>query len=545
MKQKLLLFFFLTLLAGRGYSQCYENDEPKVLLVGDSWAWFMLVDSTFSQVFDRWGMSNYTFSSNATIAENGAETDDFQKADKQAEIINQLNANPSIKAIHLSIGGNDFLGDWNVSLSQGAVDTLVRAVADRLDSVVRFLKSTKPDIKIMLSGYVYPNFEEVIHDAGALSTNHPFYGTWSGMGFPTFAQINGLLNMESDSLEIYANKDPQVEYVKATGLMQYLHGQTSPLGVPPGGTYPPFTVPMPFGDSTYPSPKTMMRDYGIFKDCFHLSPAGYRDLIGYQFQKFYHKFMMDDLYLLSENNTQTGTVSSAGATNSTLSLGESSGEQFASVLSFNTTTMADTTLAKASIFLCRQSLTGSNPLTGPLQVKVKNGSFGTTVDVEAADFSATGDATDAPCQFGRNDNDGYWIRLDLPTSILHHITNAAPTQFVVSAPGFTGGKVDFKNSSDPEFAPVLNLKYGEYPSGIKETENKQFSIYPNPTSGLLNIVAGNELITQVEISNLMGQVVLQPTYNNGSINIQALSSGMYLLNITTKTGKTSQRFVKE
>lgn len=91
--------------------------------------------------------------------------------------------------------------------------------------------------------------------------------------------------------------------------MQYLHGQLTPLEVAPGGTYAPLSVPMPLGDPSYPSPQTTMRDYLFFKDCFHLSTQGYKDLVGYQTQKFYHKFLMDDLYLLSDP-AQTGSVSS-------------------------------------------------------------------------------------------------------------------------------------------------------------------------------------------------------------------------------------------
>jgi hypothetical protein len=109
-----------------------------------------------------------------------------------------------------------------------------------------------------------------------------------------------------------------------------------------------------------------------------------------QVQKFYQKYLMDDLYLLSENNTQTGSVSSSGAVADSLLLGESSGNSFSSVLSFNTANMADTTLKKASIFLRRKSLAGTNPISNTLSVKVKSGNFGSTVNVEAADYSATG-----------------------------------------------------------------------------------------------------------------------------------------------------------
>ena len=67
--------------------------------------------------------------------------------------------------------------------------------------------------------------------------------------------------------------------------MQYIYGQEEPLGVDPGGTYAPFFQPLPFGDITYPSPKLSMRDYGLARDCFHLSPEGYIHMIDYQTRK--------------------------------------------------------------------------------------------------------------------------------------------------------------------------------------------------------------------------------------------------------------------
>ncbi len=540
-----LLLLLLTLGFSKGFAQCAEQSEPKVLLVGDSWAWFMNTESTINSVFDTWGHSNYTFVSNATLAENGAQTDDFQKADKQAEILNQLTSNPSIEVVHLSIGGNDFLGDWKVSMSQGATDTLEDAVFVRLDSVIRFIKTCKPGIRILWSGYVYPNFGEVIEDLAPFQTTNPFYNTWADMEFPTFIQINSLLNKISDRMEVYAANDPQVDFIKCTGLMQYAYGQNSPLSVPPGGSYAAFSLPLPEGDPNYPSPKTTMRDYGFTKDCYHLSTNGYKTLIAYHTQKFYHKYLMDDLYLLTENNTESGTVSSTGSIDTSMFIGEVSGEQFATVLTFNTTSMADTTLQKASIFLRRKTVTGSNPVSsGSIQVKIKNGSFGSSATLEAADFSASADATDNPCVFGSYSNDGDWVRLDLPVSVLTHINNSAPTQFIITAPGITGGKETFYNSSDPDFAPVLNLKYGQTPSAINEPAASAFSVYPNPTSGLLNIENSGETITKIEISNLLGAVVMRPQVQN-TINIANLPAGTYLLSVTTKKGTSSQRLVKE
>lgn len=535
------LCFFIT----QSFSQCSETNQPKVLLVGDSWAFFMNTESTINSVFKTWGFSNYKFISNATLAVNGAQTDDVMKASVQNEIQNQLNANPSIEVVHLSIGGNDFLGDWKVSMTQGQTDTLRDAVFERLDSIVRFIKSCKPGIHVLWSGYVYTNFEEVLTGASGIGQANQFYNTWSGMEFPTALQLNTLQNNQSAQMSAYAANDPQVEYIEANGLMQYLHGQLTPLEVAPGGTYAPLSVPMPLGDPSYPSPQTTMRDYLFFKDCFHLSTQGYKDLVGYQTQKFYHKFLMDDLYLLSDP-AQTGSVSSTGNVSATPYIGESGGEQFATVVSFNTIAMADTTLKKASIFLRRKALTGTNPVSAnSFQVKMKSGNFGGTANVEAADFTDAGDATGSACNFGSFANNNDWVRIDLPVSLLSHITHNAVSQFVVTAPNASNGKVEYYDSSDPEFAPVLNLVYGQTPSSVTETTENAFNVYPNPTTGLLTIEIGAEVITHIEVTNLLGEVVLQPQMQQNSINISSLSTGMYLLSISTKNGKGSQRIFKD
>ena len=144
----ILLLFFLSFSFGKTFSQCTETAVPKVLLVGDSWAWYMNTDGTINTVLKTWGHSNYKFVSNGTLAENGADTRDFITTVKKDEILNQLTLNPSIEAVHLSIGGNDFLGDWNVSMTQAQTDSLTDGVFVRLDSIIRFIRSCKPGIKI-------------------------------------------------------------------------------------------------------------------------------------------------------------------------------------------------------------------------------------------------------------------------------------------------------------------------------------------------------------------------------------------------------------
>ncbi len=516
-----------------------------MLLVGDSWAFFMGVDGTINNVLDKWGHTNYEYFTNLTLAENGAETDDFLTAEKQNEIAAQLTANPSIEVVHLSIGGNDVLGDWNIDFTQAETDSLKDAVFDRLVEVIEFIKSARPGIRILYSGYMYPNFGEVIASAGPLGSSHPFYGTWEGMGFPTFLQLNTILNDFSEQIEAYVDNDPDVDFVKATGLMQRTFGQNTPLLIAPGGSYAPYTQPLPYGDPTYPSPRNSMRDYLLTKDCFHLSAGGYRDMIDYHTQKFYHKFLMNDQYILAEGGARAGSVSSNGVVSTSLKVGAQAGESFSTVLSFNTTVMSGE-VAGANIFLRRESLTGTNPISANMQLKVVNGSFGTTADVEVDDLTTIADAEGVPCRLGSNGGDGHWIKLRVPDALLPFITTDGTTQFILSAPAATDGVVTFTGAADPDFAPVLDLTFGLSTNVVDDavTNVAAPSVYPNPTTGQLTIETDGLPLLGLEVLDLAGRLQLQGASQQYRLDLSGLPTGTYLVRIATERGVTTRRVVK-
>ncbi|MBK9176917.1 MAG: T9SS type A sorting domain-containing protein [Flavobacteriales bacterium] len=524
-------------------AQCAETDERRVLLVGDSWAFFMGVDQTINTVLERWGHSNAIFHTNLTLAENGAETDDFLGAEKQAEIQAQIDANPSIKVVHLSIGGNDVLGDWHVSFTQQQTDSLRAAVAARLLQVIEFIKGTRPDIHILWSGYVYPNFGEVIESIAPLQSIHPFYDTWADMGFPDFAQLNTILNEFSASVEAYCATDPRVDFVPCTGLMQHTFGQDAPLGVPPSGSYAPFVAPLPQGFIDYPSPQSSMRSYGIFLDCFHLSAGGYRDMIDYHARKFYHKFLMHDHWALSEGGTHDGSITSTGSVSNALTLGEQDGVRHATMLSFNLDAVQGNVTSAASLFLRRSSLTGSNPLEGAIRVAVK-GTFGGSPELDALDYIDAAAAEEQACRFGDSDGNARWIRLDLPEALLPFIT-AGTVQFRITAPDALGGLVTFTDASDPELASVLDLTFGELTTPVPDPQmsTDALRIYPNPTEGPLMIDARPGQIQSLELSDQLGRIVWRSA-SFTSMDLSELPRGAYLLRIETTHGSTVERVVK-
>ena len=91
---------------------------------------------------------------------------------------------------------------------------------------------------------------------------------------------------------------------------------------------------------------------------------------------------------------------------------------------------------------------------------------------------------------------------------------------------------------------VLDLVENAFASSEKSfTEN--FNLYPNPTLDFLYITSKKDLeMKEIKITDLSGRVVR--TLNNVStINVSDLSTGTYLIDITTNEGKASSKFIKK
>lgn len=84
---------------------------------------------------------------------------------------------------------------------------------------------------------------------------------------------------------------------------------------------------------------------------------------------------------------------------------------------------------------------------------------------------------------------------------------------------------------------------------IKEQQSSDFTLYPNPTTGLLNIYLGPEqgTIRQVSILNLFAKEVFKSNcVENGAINVVGFPSGIYIVKIISDKGQTYfSKFVKQ
>ena len=88
---------------------------------------------------------------------------------------------------------------------------------------------------------------------------------------------------------------------------------------------------------------------------------------------------------------------------------------------------------------------------------------------------------------------------------------------------------------------TLNLQYGSCDTpgtGINELDNK-LSIFPNPSNGVLNIKASQN-ISSVNIYNMIGNLVMVKNIaNNQSVlNIESLTNGVYFIELNLNNGST-------
>ncbi len=90
--------------------------------------------------------------------------------------------------------------------------------------------------------------------------------------------------------------------------------------------------------------------------------------------------------------------------------------------------------------------------------------------------------------------------------------------------------------SQPAFVTVVNGLVN-----VVEMETMQVSVYPNPTSGMLNVEIGENF--NATIYNYQGQVVMRNNISDGQIDMSKLSSGVYFVEIRTSNNVSVEKVI--
>ena len=124
------------------------------------------------------------------------------------------------------------------------------------------------------------------------------------------------------------------------------------------------------------------------------------------------------------------------------------------------------------------------------------------------------------------------------------VTNTTPITQTIDLSEYTGTyQIDFYCTSETNMFKLYidNLKI-ESSSGVEDHSKAEFALYPNPTTGLVNL---SEVVSRVEIYDFSGRMVMAEE-NVNSINLSSQANGVYIFRITTNDNSViTQKVVKK
>jgi lysophospholipase L1-like esterase len=239
------------------------GQTERILIVGDSWAELTWEFGSLDKAMIQAGHSDKIAVGERT-ALGGTTAEQWKAAAYQQLIASELAAYPTIDVIHLSLGGNDFLGNWNTGMSSSEEQALFQQIAVDLEVLVQFVHGIDPGMQVVLNGYDYVNLEEK-------RWQDPFtFLLWLLLGTPNPVQLNQAMFQSSAIIFNHLSSNPNVHFVNHAGLMHWAYGypshglapRTTPL---PGNAHNGYRPPLG-GDPSLPGPATLMLDgihYGL------------------------------------------------------------------------------------------------------------------------------------------------------------------------------------------------------------------------------------------------------------------------------------------
>ena len=480
-------------------ANCSGSSAPTLLIAGDSWAQYMADDDVFNQALSMYGHGDkYSLASTYEVVialwgSGSPDPWDYTVSGSEARqwaneanypylqnVRNALIANPSVKTVFLSIGGNDILaarcyGGWYENMDNngaGNEQNLLNTIMGNTQYIVEQILAVRPDIQVIIGSYDYPNFNVQGAWGGCawLCNLCDLYAceerkqlSYSPVVTPsasctaatpaaliTDAGINQMMRTIEQRRQTYADGHPRVLYDNSIGLMHryYGDGSSGPGVLPAPLGITPYT---PGGNPNTPSLRDNFRLVNISAwfdapaDPIHLTTEGYT---------YKAKNMMDNLLFSKVRGNPNHTFFSEGSKdgyifvydgnqpqsvhNNGIRMGDNgvdfwlNNNEYYGFLSFNTDALPDNaTIEGASIYLIRSS-ENDNPFLhndrNPV-LDIKSGYFGSNDQLQLTDWNAAASAANIGCFNGSAPADKYAVRIDLQPAALSHINKSGQTQF--------------------------------------------------------------------------------------------------------------------
>jgi len=113
----------------------------------------------------------------------------------------------------------------------------------------------------------------------------------------------------------------------------------------------------------------------------------------------------------------------------------------------------------------------------------------------------------------------------------------AETWLNINFPNIAGGTIDLYGTTDT--TPVIFSALS-----APDMHLEGVGLYPNPTTGVVSI-KGIATEMNVEIVSINGQQIQYIKNSNNTINLSRLQAGVYFMRITTETGFTIKKIIKQ
>jgi len=165
-----------------------------------------------------------------------------------------------------------------------------------------------------------------------------------------------------------------------------------------------------------------------------------------------------------------------------------------------------------------------------------NSVYATDIDVDGDMDVLSASYFDDKIAWYENDGDGNFGPQQIIT------TNADGVRSVDAADLDGDGDMDVLSASyvDDKIAWYENFTI----LGLAEQNESTLLIYPNPSKELIFIRLQNEVITKIELYNLLGQKIQTFVNNVENINIANLQAGIYLLKIHAENRTITKKIIK-
>ena len=82
----------------------------------------------------------------------------------------------------------------------------------------------------------------------------------------------------------------------------------------------------------------------------------------------------------------------------------------------------------------------------------------------------------------------------------------------------------------------------EYSVGLDDLEESEILFYPNPTTGIVNILAKNDI--KIDVTNILGETIAI-IENENRIDLSHFSNGIYIFNITYNNSTIQYKIIKK